>query len=84
MSAVHDREAIDKFVIDTLVGLGVDRAQVTKESSLDDLGVDSLDVVDLGQAIKKVLGIKIFPDEFETIETIGHVSALLYEKASTE
>jgi hypothetical protein len=45
MSAVLDREAIDKFVIDTLVDLGVDRAQVTKESSLDHLCVDSLDIV---------------------------------------
>ena len=81
MSADLDRNAIDKLVTDTLVDFGVDRSQITADAKFDDLEVDSLDIVELRQAVKREFAIDIRAAEFDTIETIGQALALIYQRA---
>jgi acyl carrier protein len=81
MSVALDRNAIDKLVTDTLVDFGVDRSQITADATFDDLEVDSLDIVELRQAVKREFAIDIRATEFDTIETIGQALALIYQRA---
>ena len=52
--------------------LGVDEAQVDPTASfVDDLGADSLDIVELVMAFEEEFGIEIPDDAAESIVTVG-------------
>jgi acyl carrier protein len=52
--------------------LNVDEADVSEEATfIDDLGADSLDLVELVMALEESFGISIPDEEVETIRTVG-------------
>lgn len=52
--------------------LSVDKNQVTMESRfIEDLGADSLDMVELVMAFEEKLGIQIVDEDAENIQTVG-------------
>lgn len=54
--------------------LGVDASEVTMESSfVDDLGADSLDIVELIMALEEEFDIEIPDEEAEKVATVGDV-----------
>lgn len=62
--------------------LGVDEAEVTLESNLiDDLGADSLDVVELIMAFSDEFGVDIPDEAAENIATVADVVNYLKENA---
>jgi acyl carrier protein len=78
MSDVAER--VKKIVIDHL---GVDADKVSDGANfIDDLGADSLDVVELVMAFEEAFGVEIPDDAAETIVTIGDAIKFL-EKASS-
>ena len=67
MSAVQDK--VIEIVCDQLT---LDRSQVAPESSfLEDLGADSLDIVQLIMALEEEFDINIPDDAAEKIQTVG-------------
>lgn len=64
-------DKIKDIVVDQL---SVDADKVTMEASItEDLGADSLDIVDLVMAIEEEFGMKISDDVVENIKTIGDI-----------
>jgi len=66
--------------VTTIVGnqLGVEMTMLAPEASLlDDLGADSLDVVELVMALEEEFGIEVPDDDVENIRTIGDIVAYL-------
>ncbi|MBI4040435.1 MAG: acyl carrier protein [Deltaproteobacteria bacterium] len=62
--------------------LGVDMAQVKSSSSLiDDLGADSLDIVELVMAMEEEFGLEIPDEEAEKIKTVNDVVKYINEKS---
>ena len=62
--------------------LGVDDSQVdSKASFVDDLGADSLDIVELVMAFEEEFGIEIPDEEAEKIATVQ--DAITYIEANT-
>ncbi len=62
-------ERVKRIVIDRL---GVDEAEVTLEASFkDDLGADSLDVVELVMELEDEFDMEISDDDAEKIATVG-------------
>lgn len=62
-------ERVTKIIVDRL---GVDEAQVTLEASFkDDLGADSLDVVELVMELEDEFNTEISDDDAEKIATVG-------------
>jgi len=54
--------------------LGVDPAEMKPESHiLEDLGADSLDVVELVMAIEEAFDIEISDEDADTLQTVGDV-----------
>ena len=54
--------------------LGIDPDEVTEQSSfIDDLGADSLDIVELIMALEEEFGMEIPDEEAEKISTVGDV-----------
>lgn len=63
--------------------LGVDADEVTMEASfVDDLGADSLDIVELVMAFEEEFDIEIPDEDAEKIQTVG--DAVEYLKAHVE
>jgi acyl carrier protein len=61
-------EKVKKIVVEHL---GVDADKVTEESSfIDDLGADSLDIVELVMAFEEEFGVEIPDDAAEKITTV--------------
>lgn len=54
--------------------LDVEKDKVTMEASIiDDLGADSLDVVDLIMSLEEEFGIEIPDDQVENMKTVGDI-----------
>jgi len=63
--------------------LGVEPAEVTKDASiLDDLGADSLDVVELVMALEEAFDIEIPDDAVEAMRTIGDIQRFVESHVS--
>ena len=64
--------------------LGVSRNEVVAEASfIDDLGADSLDIVELVMAMEEEFNIEISDEDAEKIQTIGAAMAYLKGKLGT-
>jgi acyl carrier protein len=77
-------EAVSQKV-NTIIGdhLGVERASLVPEANLlDDLGADSLDVVELVMALEEEFGIEVPDEDVESIRTIADI--ILYLEARVE
>jgi acyl carrier protein len=74
--------ALEDRVTDIIVEhLNVSRDEVVPEASfVDDLGADSLDIVELVMAMEEEFDIEIPDDDAEKIQTIGDAIAYLKEK----
>lgn len=60
--------------------LGVDSADITLETSFDDLNADSLDVVELIMALEEEFDIEIPDEDAEKIKTVGDAVDYIKEK----
>ena len=76
MSDIADRVA--KIVVENL---GVEADKVTQDASfIDDLGADSLDIVELVMAFEEEFDIEIPDDAAEHIQTVGDAVKFIDEK----
>ena len=75
--------AIEEKVIDIIVDkLGVERAEVIPEAVfVDDLGADSLDLVELIMAMEEEFGTEIADDEAEKLRTVQDVISFIKARA---
>ena len=65
--------------------LGVSADEVVNEASfIDDLGADSLDIVELVMAIEEEFSIEVPDDDAEKMQNIGDVVAYVEEKSDKD
>lgn len=83
MSRVANKEQVFDKVKGIIVDqLGVDEEEVTAEASfIDDLGADSLDIVELIMALEEEFGLEIPDDEAEKIATVNDAVEYIRENA---
>jgi len=68
---------IKAIVVDQL---GIDDAEVVLDASfIDDLGADSLEIVELIMALEEEFGIAIPDEDVEKIRTVGHAVEYIKE-----
>ncbi len=76
MASIEDR--VKECIVNQL---GVNEEEVTKEASFtDDLGADSLDVVELVMAFEEKFSIEIPDEDVEKLRTVGDAIKYLQEK----
>jgi len=73
---------LDERVADIVAEqLGATKEEIVPEASfIDDLGADSLDIVELVMAMEETFDIEIPDDDAEKIQTIGDAVSYLKEK----
>lgn len=73
------QQKVKEIIMDKL---GVEESQITPEASfINDLGADSLDIVELIMGFETTFGIQIPDEEAEKIKTVGDVYAYLEQNA---
>ncbi|SHK87622.1 acyl carrier protein [Desulforamulus aeronauticus] len=61
--------------------LGVEESEVAMEASfVDDLGADSLDIVELVMALEEEFGLEIPDEEAEKIRTVGDAVKFIQDR----
>ncbi len=65
---------LDKITEIITEQLNVTGIEITEETSLkDDLGADSLDLLELVMAFESEFGVEIPPEELEDVSTVGDI-----------
>lgn len=73
---------VEKVIYDGLVELGTERDELSREATLEDLDVDSLDLVELAQIVEDEFGVELKGDDVKDVKTVGEVIDLVVSKAS--
>ena len=80
MAAEHTEKVKDSIVTE----LGVEREKLTDDASfIDDLGADSLDIVELVMEFEKEFNIDIPDEDAEKLRTVGDAIAYLNTKVAS-
>jgi acyl carrier protein len=75
-------EKVKKMIVEQL---GVSEAEVTPEKKfIDDLGADSLDIVELIMAFEDEYGIEIPDEDAEKMETVGDAIKYIEERLASK
>ena len=72
---------VEKVIFDGLVELGTERDELSREASLEDLDIDSLDLVELAQIVEDEFGVELRGDDVKDVKTVGEVIDLVVAKA---
>ncbi len=75
-------EALEKQVTELIIEqLGVSRDEVSPQASfVDDLGADSLDIVELVMQLEETFDLEISDEDAEKMQTIGDAVVYLQER----
>jgi len=80
---MKEQDVFNKVQEIVVAQLGVEPSQVLKDSSFaNDLGADSLDIVELVKALEESFDIEIPDEEAEKIETVGSAVTHIFAKVS--
>ncbi|MFF4214818.1 acyl carrier protein [Streptomyces nondiastaticus] len=71
MTTVPDRASLTAFVTDSLAEFGAEPGLITPDATFEDLEIDSLDLVELGQAVNRRYGIQVRPKDMDGVKTVG-------------
>lgn len=78
-------EILEKVVEIVTEKLGVDAEEVILDSDLtEDLGADSLDLVDIVMAFEDEFGVKVEDEDVENINTIGDIVNYISKELGVE
>lgn len=78
MSCNEIETKVKAFLVDELE---IDEAKINPDATLkNDLGIDSLEVVDVVVLVENEFGYKMKPEDFKTLKTFGQFCKFLEEK----
>jgi acyl carrier protein len=77
MATTTTPQDVEATVIENLVAFGADAGAVTPDATLEDIDVDSLDLVELTQVVEETYDIDLDGADFKNIKTVGDVVDLV-------
>ncbi|HUO71596.1 MAG TPA: phosphopantetheine-binding protein [Solirubrobacteraceae bacterium] len=73
---------VEKVIFDGLVELGTERDELSRDASLEDLDVDSLDLVELAQIVEDEYGVVLKGEDMKELKTVGDAVDLIAGRAA--
>lgn len=68
---------VEEVLFNALAEMGPDRSEVKRESSFEELDIDSLDLVEMAQIVEETWGVEIDTQDFANIRTVGEALDLV-------
>jgi acyl carrier protein len=62
---------LQTLVFEAFADFGADADSISLDARLEALGIDSLDMVELGQIVQDRYGVKLLAEEFKDLVTVG-------------
>jgi acyl carrier protein len=81
MPATVTADAVEKTILEALPQFGVDEEDVSRDSTFEDLDIDSLDLTELSQIIEDEYGVTIKGEDARQIKTVGDVIDMVVSKS---
>lgn len=75
------RETLEARIERALAAFDVDTTKLAPDAVLEDLDIDSLDIVELSQILHDDYDLDIKPQDFQGVETYGEALATVFRKA---
>ena len=80
MATTATPQSIEQTVTESLVNFGADADAVNRDATLEDIDIDSLDLVELTQVVEETYDIDLEGSDFKNIKTVGDVVDLIVAK----
>jgi acyl carrier protein len=74
-------EQVEQRVIETLASFGPEADQITRESTFEELDIDSLDLVELAQVVEDEYGVVLKGEDMKELSTVGDAINLIVSRA---
>jgi acyl carrier protein len=74
-------EKVEARVVETLASFGPDADQITRESTFEELDIDSLDLVELAQIVEDDYGVVLKGEDMKELKTVGDAVDLIVSRA---
>jgi acyl carrier protein len=80
MPAVTTQE-VEVRVVEALASFGPDADQITRDSTFEELDIDSLDLVELAQIVEDEYGVVLKGEDMKGLRTVGDAIDLIVSRA---
>jgi acyl carrier protein len=70
-------DQVEARVVETLASFGPDADQITRESTFQELDIDSLDLVELAQVVEDEYGVVLKGEDMKGLKTVGDAIDLI-------
>jgi acyl carrier protein len=74
-------DQVETRVVETLASFGPDADQITRESTFEELDIDSLDLVELAQVVEDEYGVVLKGEDMKDLKTVGDSIDLIVSRA---
>ena len=74
-------EQVQSRVVETLASFGPDADQISRESSFEELDIDSLDLVELAQVVEDEYGVVLKGEDMKQLKTVGDAIDMIVSRA---
>ena len=74
-------EQVESRVVETLASFGPDASQISRESTFEELDIDSLDLVELAQVVEDEYGVVLKGEDMKELKTVGDSIDLIVSRA---
>jgi acyl carrier protein len=81
MPAQATTQSVEQVIFDGLKEVGAE-GEITRESTFEELDVDSLDLVEVAQIVEEEFGVELQGEDVKDLRTVGQVIDLVVQRAS--
>ena len=74
-------QQVEARVVETLATFGPDADQISRNSTFEELDIDSLDLVELAQVVEDEYGVVLKGDDMKELKTVGDAVDLIVARA---
>ncbi|HZU40130.1 MAG TPA: acyl carrier protein [Solirubrobacteraceae bacterium] len=74
-------EQVQQRVVETLASFGPDADSITRESTFEELDIDSLDLVELAQVVEDEYGVVLKGEDMKQLKTVGDAIDMIVARA---
>ena len=81
MPAQATTQSVEQAIFDGLAEVGAE-GEITRDSTFEELDVDSLDLVEVAQIVEEEFGVELQGEDVKDLRTVGQVIDLVVQRAS--